>query len=81
MSKKTYCTQNNGNCETCSLVSRNHDCQNNVITRKSPPIHFPIDLWSRLEKIKQERGISYTKIIIEGAKMFCDKIDKIYSKS
>lgn len=25
---KEYCTQNNGDCPTCSLVSYNRDCQN-----------------------------------------------------
>lgn len=29
--KKSYCTQNNGNCETCSLVSYVLDCGNNPI--------------------------------------------------
>jgi hypothetical protein len=29
--KKTYCTQNNGDCSTCSLVNYNRDCQNNPI--------------------------------------------------
>jgi hypothetical protein len=28
---KSYCTQNEGNCTTCSLTSYNHDCQNNPI--------------------------------------------------
>ncbi|MHB8172745.1 MAG: hypothetical protein ACYDG6_14645 [Thermincolia bacterium] len=28
---KLYCTQNNGDCSTCSLVSYNRDCQNNPI--------------------------------------------------
>jgi len=26
---KTYCTQNDGDCETCSLVSYDKDCKNN----------------------------------------------------
>lgn len=26
-----YCTQNDGDCETCSLVNYNRDCQNNPI--------------------------------------------------
>ncbi len=26
--KKPYCTQNNGDCSTCSLVNYNRDCQN-----------------------------------------------------
>jgi hypothetical protein len=28
---KTYCTQNNGDCSTCSLSNYNRDCQNNPI--------------------------------------------------
>jgi hypothetical protein len=28
---KSYCTQNNGDCSTCGLVSYNRDCQNNSI--------------------------------------------------
>lgn len=28
---KDYCTQNNGDCSTCSLVSYNKDCQNNPV--------------------------------------------------
>lgn len=29
MEKSSYCTQNNEDCPTCSLVSYNRDCQNN----------------------------------------------------
>jgi len=28
---KSYCTQNNGKCSTCSLVNYNRDCYNNPI--------------------------------------------------
>lgn len=28
---KPYCTQNNGDCSTCSLVNYNRDCRNNPI--------------------------------------------------
>jgi hypothetical protein len=28
---KSYCTQNNGDCSTCSLVSYNRDCQGNAV--------------------------------------------------
>jgi len=28
---KNYCTQNNGDCSTCSLVNYNRDCRNNPI--------------------------------------------------
>lgn len=27
--KKSYCTQNDGDCSTCSLVNYGRDCQNN----------------------------------------------------
>lgn len=30
-SDKPYCTQNNGDCSTCSLVNYNRDCQNNPV--------------------------------------------------
>lgn len=33
---KTYCTQNDGNCKTCSLVNYGMDCQNNPITQPKP---------------------------------------------
>lgn len=29
--KKSYCTQNEGDCETCSLVNYGHDCQNQPV--------------------------------------------------
>lgn len=31
---KEYCTQNNGHCETCSLVNYGRDCRNNPLTIK-----------------------------------------------
>lgn len=37
MAKKSYCTQNNGDCASCSLVNYNRDCENNPVwggTRK-----------------------------------------------
>lgn len=33
MLKKEYCTQNNGDCETCSLVNYGRDCHNNFVGR------------------------------------------------
>jgi len=35
---KAYCTQNNGDCSTCSLVNYGHDCQNNRITPDPVPM-------------------------------------------
>lgn len=28
---KSYCTQNNGDCSSCSLVNYGRDCQNNPV--------------------------------------------------
>jgi len=36
---KSYCTQNNGDCETCSLVNYGRDCQNNPLPRKAEPVN------------------------------------------
>lgn len=33
---KSYCTQNNGECETCSLKNYGFDCQNNPIGQGGP---------------------------------------------
>jgi hypothetical protein len=33
---KKYCTQNNGDCLTCSLVNYGRDCKNNPLTGKYP---------------------------------------------
>jgi len=30
----SYCTQNNGNCQTCSLVNYGRDCQNKPVKNK-----------------------------------------------
>lgn len=32
---KAYCTQNNGECETCSLSNYGRDCRNNPISTKN----------------------------------------------
>ena len=33
--KSEYCTQNEGNCEICSLVNYGRDCQNNSIKERN----------------------------------------------
>lgn len=33
---KAYCTQNQGDCETCSLVNYGRDCQNNPVGKGGP---------------------------------------------
>jgi len=44
---KSYCTQNNGKCSTCSLVNYGRDCQNNPINDDYIRIRIP-------GKLKQE---------------------------
>ena len=36
--EKTYCTQNNGNCSTCSLANYGRDCSNNPIAAAAPSL-------------------------------------------
>ena len=45
--KKEYCTQNNGNCQTCSLVNYGLDCANNPIAPPKKP-NGPGNKWSRV---------------------------------
>ena len=37
MKKPEYCTQNNGDCSTCSLANYGRDCQNNSIRKPGRP--------------------------------------------
>ena len=50
--KKDYCTQNNGDCQTCSLVNYGMDCRNQPVTK--PTAHrlpsFKPDKLIRKEK-------------------------------
>jgi hypothetical protein len=54
---KDYCTQNNGNCETCSLASYGRDCMNNPIKETKDTIKlsynkddfFDNDGWIRFD--------------------------------
>lgn len=39
--KKGYCTQNNGYCQTCSLVNYGLDCRNNPISEIKPKKSTP----------------------------------------
>ena len=34
MTNKDYCTQNGGDCSTCSLVNYNRDCNNVPLPKK-----------------------------------------------
>lgn len=38
--KKNYCSQNDVDCSTCSLVSHGRDCQNNLLSETVKKISF-----------------------------------------
>ena len=40
---KKYCTQNNGDCQTCSLVNYGRDCRNNPVSETSAQRQDMID--------------------------------------
>jgi hypothetical protein len=64
--KKEYCTQNNGDCQTCSLVNYGRDCRNNPADpQTSILIRLPGSLKERLSaaaaKLEQQHpGSRYT---------------------
>jgi len=43
MAKKDYCTQNNGDCSTCSLVNYGMDCRNVPLTTAPPKATTKLD--------------------------------------
>jgi hypothetical protein len=45
-----YCTQNNGNCATCSLVSYGRDCHNNPVNYKRATVRLPEGLHREFAK-------------------------------
>jgi hypothetical protein len=63
--KKSYCTQNNGDCSTCSLVNYNRDCQNNPIATKDNYIHIRInsDLKQQAQQHAAETGRTLAGLI------------------
>lgn len=40
---KSYCTQNEGDCTTCSLVNYNRDCHNNPIKKNQRAVAVRLD--------------------------------------
>jgi antitoxin component of RelBE/YafQ-DinJ toxin-antitoxin module len=63
--KKSYCTQNNGDCSSCSLVNYNRDCQNNPIATKDNYIHIRInsDLKQQAQQHAAETGRTLAGLI------------------
>ena len=57
---KQYCTQNNGDCATCSLVSYGRDCHNESIGHKDIRIGIRLDAETHdaIKKLAPEGNIS-----------------------
>lgn len=53
-----YCTQNNGNCATCSLVNYGRDCHNNPIDCKRTSVRIPGGLHKEFAKKLIDDGLS-----------------------
>lgn len=53
-----YCTQNNGNCAACSLVSYGRDCHNNPIDTKAMTVRIPGGLHKAFSKKLIDDGLS-----------------------
>lgn len=53
--KPDYCTQNDGNCETCSLVNYGRDCQNMPIVTTDEQVEKA--LRPVVESVIQEEGL------------------------
>jgi hypothetical protein len=62
---KDYCTQNKGDCSTCSLVNYNRDCHNNPIVIKDNYIRIRIssDLKAPAQKYAADTGRTLTSLI------------------
>jgi hypothetical protein len=55
--RKSYCTQNNGNCSTCSLVNYGLDCANNPLSSKTPTQTRYTRMMSTYDGFKGERTV------------------------
>lgn len=75
---KDYCTQNNGDCSTCSLVNYNRDCQNNPLHGGSRPgsgrpavedkkiarsIKFSDPEWETVKEKASSEGVSASEYV------------------
>ena len=74
MKKPEYCTQNNGDCSTCSLANYGRDCQNNSIRKPGRPVTgkpplvrkcFAIEqaVLNKIDSIAKASGESRGKVI------------------
>lgn len=65
MIKKDYCTQNDGDCDTCSLVNYGRDCQNNPITGQMITRQVPESIRREFKALCAREGKSMQEKIIE----------------
>jgi hypothetical protein len=65
MEKKDYCTQNDGDCETCSLANYGKDCMNNPIEKKLKTIKVDYETWKALRRLSVETEKSIGNLIKE----------------
>jgi DNA-binding transcriptional regulator YiaG len=52
---REYCTQNNGNCESCSLSSYGHDCYNNPV---NPLAYYRTKAGLSQSQLAEKSGVS-----------------------
>ena len=55
----TYCTQNNGDCDTCSLVNYGLDCHNNEIQRSLPEDSPLVQIFGQPDMASLRHGAYY----------------------
>jgi hypothetical protein len=63
MAKPDYCTQNNGNCVTCSLVSYGRDCRNNQVLTKRVPVLLAGSQYETLRRVSYETHTPMAELI------------------
>ena len=63
---RTYCTQNNGKCNTCSLTNYGRDCQNNPIKSEHPDIFHTTAEEKKAAKECRKKAINMVSKVNEG---------------
>jgi hypothetical protein len=63
LAKPDYCTQNNGNCTTCSLVSYGRDCRNNQVLTKRVPVLLAEGQYEALRRLGYETHTPMAELI------------------
>jgi len=64
---KKYCTQNNAQCESCSLSNYGRDCRNNPVSpKKSRNFRLSDEIMRQLRVLAGERSVtSYLETLVE----------------